>query len=438
VRAVATFALALLAPAAQAAVEVPPRPDRYATDHAGVVDAARLSALNETLAQFERDTSNQVLVYVDRRLPAGATVETFATDAFKAWQVGQKDKDNGAVFFVFVDDRQMRIEVGYGLEGALPDLRAARIVDDYAKKHFRANDYAGGVEAAADQIMRAARGEAYQGTGSTQAESGRTRSDGLLPLWFWLVPLLAAGLAVYAALGGATGAERLKRGGATGAVVAFGLSMAAMGLVSDGRVMMLGFGFLLLGLSLVVASLALTAPAHGVAGRRAAGRLLAIGSGSVLVAALGVACFAGAFEVRARFGGFVVLAALLAMPLAGILYARDPEEILTLIVGRLATIGFVISAIFFVVALAFRDPVMRSGLLDWMVPCGLVALACTIYARAKGWRMWPKMESGGSYSGSGYSSGGSWSSGSSSGSSGGSSYSGGGGSSGGGGASGSW
>ncbi|MET0555472.1 MAG: TPM domain-containing protein, partial [Vicinamibacteria bacterium] len=140
-RTLATFAWLALASAAQAAVEVPPRPDRYATDRAGVIDAARLSALNERLAQFERETSNQVLVYVDRTLPAGATVETFAADAFKAWKVGQKDKDNGVVFFVFVDDRKMRIEVGYGLEGALPDVRAASIVEDHAKPRFRANDY---------------------------------------------------------------------------------------------------------------------------------------------------------------------------------------------------------------------------------------------------------------------------------------------------------
>jgi uncharacterized protein len=83
---------------------------------------------------------------------------------------------------------------------------------------------------------------------------------------------------------------------------------------------------------------------------------------------------------------------------------------------------------------------MLTGLLDWMVPSGLVLLVTIIYARSRGWVLWPKNRGGGSYSGSGYSSGGSsWSSGSSySGSSGGSSFSGGGGSSGGGGASGSW
>ena len=72
----------------------------------------------------------------------------------------------------------MRIEVGYGLEGALPDIRAASIIEDHAKPRFRANDFAGGVEAAADQVMRAARGEVYQGSGRTHAEAGGGSLDG--------------------------------------------------------------------------------------------------------------------------------------------------------------------------------------------------------------------------------------------------------------------
>src|SRR5262245_46143877 len=80
----AAFALAV-ASSSHAAVDVPPRPDRYATDKAGVIDAGRLAALNERLAQFERDTSNQLLVYVDRRVPAGTTIEEFANASFNAW-----------------------------------------------------------------------------------------------------------------------------------------------------------------------------------------------------------------------------------------------------------------------------------------------------------------------------------------------------------------
>src|SRR5262245_24810340 len=135
---------------AAAAVAVPPRPARYATDNAGVVDAKRLAALNERLAQFERETSNQILVWVDRRVPPGTTMEEFATAAFTAWGVGQKGKDNGVVVFVFVDDRKVRFEVGYGLEGAIPDARTVRIREEYLTPRFRAGDFAGGLEQTAD------------------------------------------------------------------------------------------------------------------------------------------------------------------------------------------------------------------------------------------------------------------------------------------------
>jgi uncharacterized protein len=73
--------------------------------------------------------------------------------------VGRKDWDNGAVMFVFVDDRKMRIETGYGLEGALPDQLAARILDNEVRPRFRAGDWAGGLEAGIDGILAATRGE---------------------------------------------------------------------------------------------------------------------------------------------------------------------------------------------------------------------------------------------------------------------------------------
>jgi uncharacterized protein len=151
---------------------VPPRPARYATDLTGRLPAARVSSLNERLAAFERQTSTQVLIYVDSRVPANTTLDEFANRAFKEWGIGQKGKDNGVLFVVFLDDRVMRIEVGYGLEGALPDARAKQITSDFVKPRFKAGDYAGGVEAAADQIMAAARGEPYRGTGRTVAEQG--------------------------------------------------------------------------------------------------------------------------------------------------------------------------------------------------------------------------------------------------------------------------
>lgn len=165
--------LLAFAAVAWAAPPLPPRPTKYATDRAQALPPARLHALNERLAAFERETSNQVLVYVDRRLPAGTTLEEMSSAAMRAWGVGQKGQRNGVALFVFVDDRTMRIEVGYGLEGALPDATAHRITDGVIKPHFKKGDYAAGVEAGVTAILAAVGREGNRGTGVTAAEKAR-------------------------------------------------------------------------------------------------------------------------------------------------------------------------------------------------------------------------------------------------------------------------
>lgn len=147
----------------------PPRPQRYVTDLAGVLDADRASKLNETLAQFERQTSNQLLIYVARSVPDGTSMEEVATASFAEWGIGQRGKNNGVLFMVFTDDHTMRIEVGYGLEGALTDAKARRITSTVVKPFFKEGDYTGGVEAGARAIMAVVRGEA-SGDGQTFAE----------------------------------------------------------------------------------------------------------------------------------------------------------------------------------------------------------------------------------------------------------------------------
>ncbi|HEY6931101.1 MAG TPA: TPM domain-containing protein [Thermoanaerobaculia bacterium] len=155
--------------------KVPAAPDRYVTDRAGVFSPDRAEALNARLDQFERETSDQILVWIDRRIPEGFTLEDFTVRAAQKWRVGQKGKDNGAVLFVFVDDRKMRIEVGYGLEGSLPDALAHRIQEEEILPRFRSGDYAGGIEAGVSGITAAIKGE-YKGTGRTVADSRRRTS----------------------------------------------------------------------------------------------------------------------------------------------------------------------------------------------------------------------------------------------------------------------
>jgi uncharacterized protein len=143
---------------ASAAETLPPPPTAYFNDHAGLVSAADAARLDAKLRQFADETSTQVLVVVFPSLPS-PSLEDFTVRVAQSWRVGRKDWDNGAVLFVFVNDRKMRIETGYGLEGALPDQLAARILDNEVRPRFRAGDWAGGLEAGIDGILAATRGE---------------------------------------------------------------------------------------------------------------------------------------------------------------------------------------------------------------------------------------------------------------------------------------
>ena len=175
-----------------AAPPVPPKPSKYVTDLAGVLPAFRADRLNEKLAAFERETSSQVLLYVDRKVPDGTTLEEFANRAFRAWGVGQKGKSNGVVFFLFTDERRMRMEVGYGLEGALPDARAHRIDAEIIAPLLKSGDVAGALDAGAEAIFAAARGEPYKGTGRTVAQTRRSAHEDN-NIWVLLFPVLFVG-----------------------------------------------------------------------------------------------------------------------------------------------------------------------------------------------------------------------------------------------------
>ena len=155
--------------------QIPAKPARYVTDRPSVLGPGGAEALNAKLEQFERDTSNQLLVWIDEKIPEGFTLEDFTVRAAQKWGAGQKKEDNGAVLFVFTGDRKIRIEVGYGLEGAIPDATASRIINDEIVPRFRAGDFPGGIEAGATALMAAAKGE-YKGTGRTVDEGRRGRS----------------------------------------------------------------------------------------------------------------------------------------------------------------------------------------------------------------------------------------------------------------------
>jgi uncharacterized protein len=190
---VALFIAALLASMAiesQAAEVIPPKPDRYFNDYAGVVSKQVGDRFNEQLAQFERETSDQVLVVVWQTMPSESSIEDFTQRTFQAWTVGEKGRNNGVVLFAFIKDRRMRIQPGYGLEGALPDILCDQIIRNEIAPHFRSGDYEGGLSAGIDAICKAIRGE-YTGSGKTVGEQRRGSGiSGLLPFLIFVIVLI--------------------------------------------------------------------------------------------------------------------------------------------------------------------------------------------------------------------------------------------------------
>jgi uncharacterized protein len=185
---VAAF-FASLATKSQAAEVIPPKPDRYFNDYAGVVSNSAALRFNEELAQFERETSDQVVVAIFPKMQSDSDIADYTQRVAQAWGVGQKERRNGVVLFVFVQDRKMFIQVGYGLEGALPDITAFDITEYKMKPRFRNGDYEGGIATGIDNIFKAIRGE-YKGSGNTVAE--RNRRDGGAPSFLFFIIFLIA------------------------------------------------------------------------------------------------------------------------------------------------------------------------------------------------------------------------------------------------------
>ena len=135
-----------------------PNPPRLVTDVAGVLSADQLQALEQKLVAIDDSSSNQIAVVI---LPSleGNPKEEYATKLFREWGIGNKKTNNGVLLLVAIQDRQIRIEVGYGLEGAIPDITALNIIDNDIKPAFKQGAYYDGLDKATDDIAKAAVGE---------------------------------------------------------------------------------------------------------------------------------------------------------------------------------------------------------------------------------------------------------------------------------------
>lgn len=176
--------LALL-PAAGLAAELVPLPALSArvTDLTGTLDATQRGRLEAQLAAIDRAGRAQIAVLL---LPTTQpeAIEAFAIRLAEAWKIGHKGVDNGVIVIVAKDDRKMRIEVGYGLEGSIPDAVAKRIIAERMAPAFKQGDFFGGLRAAVEGLEQAMGGPATGAPANAPAGGGKSTGDD--NLWTWL------------------------------------------------------------------------------------------------------------------------------------------------------------------------------------------------------------------------------------------------------------
>ena len=128
-------------------------------DQANILDASTKAALTEKLRALEERTTNQLVVVTLASLQ-GTSIEDYGYQLGRQWHIGQKDKNNGALLIVAPNERKVRIEVGYGLEGSLTDAVTKLIIENSILPRFRANDFAGGITRGTDDIVAVLSGQA--------------------------------------------------------------------------------------------------------------------------------------------------------------------------------------------------------------------------------------------------------------------------------------
>jgi uncharacterized protein len=174
-----------------AGTPIPAAPQRYLTDEAGFLSAAAASELDARLAEYERSSNHQLIVYIGGST-GGVPLEEWAARAFESWRVGRRGLDDGAAVFIMAADKRVRIEVGYGLEDKVTDALAGRIIHDDMAPRLQQGDNDGAVRAAVDRLTAAISGEG--------AAAGEAPPAGSRPLTFIEKVLIGIGVLFFIVL----------------------------------------------------------------------------------------------------------------------------------------------------------------------------------------------------------------------------------------------
>lgn len=166
--------------------EIPPKPNTLVNDYAGVLGIQEKNNLEKMLVAYNDSTSNQITVVIESDL-GGEEPYTRSIDIAEKWGVGDEKKDNGVLIYISIKDRKMYIQVGRGLEGAIPDALAGRIIEYEITPHFKTGNYYEGIKAGAEAIIKAAAGE-------YKADAKKKRKNKGLPGWLIILFFIIIGL----------------------------------------------------------------------------------------------------------------------------------------------------------------------------------------------------------------------------------------------------
>ncbi len=237
----------LLFPLQLLALDAPTLSGRV-NDLAGMLSPETRQRLEQTLAAFERETSNQVGVLTVPSLQ-GDDIDQFAIRVAEAWKLGQKGRDNGVLLILAQAERKVRIEVGMGLQGVLPDITAARIIRETMRPYLKSGNFDQGIAVGVDAIIAATKGE-FKGDAQPLEKHHSKQSPSIIKI-FMSVAVAAAVLGLFSRyLGGAAGAVGLPLAASmtfpglglltllllavVGLVAGFLLSLLASGLLGGG------------------------------------------------------------------------------------------------------------------------------------------------------------------------------------------------------------
>ena len=183
-------------------------------DDAGVLDEGTRAALTQKLAEFETKTTDQFVVVTLKSLQ-GTSIEDLGVELGRHWRIGQRDKNNGVLLIVAPNERRVRIEVGYGLEGALTDAVSRLIIENGITPRFRAGDFAGGITRGVDDIISVLSGDAEEWKAraarrpDTVSPTDSTRNDSIWPV-IWVVLVVMVVVFICSMLAGALCAAILR------------------------------------------------------------------------------------------------------------------------------------------------------------------------------------------------------------------------------------